>query len=175
MTIDRLSLTRREILAAGAGLVASLPLAARLRAEEAGPITAAHRAALAKSPLVYVSPLKSDGSESTCHGEVWFVADGDDALVVTEVDRWKSVALKKGLARARLWIGDHGVWTTSAGAFRSSPSHLASVRFDAGAAELALTKFGEKYPESWDKWGPRFEKGLADGTRVLIRYSPSGS
>ncbi|MAE93829.1 MAG: hypothetical protein CL910_04150 [Deltaproteobacteria bacterium] len=175
MIIDRSSLTRRDFLTASAGLVAGLPLASALRADEAGPVTAAHRSALSKSPLVYVSPLKSDGSESSCHAEVWFVADGDDALVVTSVESWKSASLKKGLNRVRLWIGDHGVWTTSDGAFRSSPTVLAGARFDPGAAEATLAKFGEKYPEAWDKWGPRFKDGLADGSRVLIRYSPVGA
>ena len=41
--------------------------------------------------------------------------------------------------------------------------------------EAALAAFGAKYPDEWDKWEPRFRKGLADGSRVLIRYRPSGA
>ena len=109
MTHER-SLTRRRFLhTTGSGLLlAGFAPASLLRADP-GPLGAAHRKAMAESPLVYVSPLRSDGAESTCHGEVWFVADGDDLLVVTATDRWKAVAIKKGLGRARLWIGDHGV------------------------------------------------------------------
>ena len=175
MTHER-SLTRRRFLSTtGSGLLlAGLAPASLLRAD-AGPLGDAHRKAIAESPLAYVSPLRSDGTESTCHGEVWFVADGDDLLVVTSVDRWKAVAIKKGLSRARIWIGDHGVWTTSDGAFKSSPSFEAKARLDADAHPAALEKFGAKYPDEWEKWGPRFEEGLSGGKRVLIRYTPVGA
>lgn len=172
MTHER-SLTRRRFLySTGSGLLlAGLAPASLLRADT-GPLGEVHRKAIAESTLVYVSPLRSDGAESTCHGEVWFVADGDDVLVVTAVDRWKAVAIKKGLSRARLWVGDHGVWTTSGGAFKKSPSFDATARLDVAAHATALEKFGIKYPAEWDKWGPRFEKGLSGGSRVLIRYTP---
>ena len=173
MTRER-SLTRRQFLhTTGSGLLlAGLAPASLLRADS-GLLGDAHRKAIAESPLVYVSPLRSDGAESTCHGEVWFVADGDDLLVVTGVDRWKAVAIRKGLSRARLWIGDHGVWTTSGGAFKASPSFEAKARLDANAHATALEKFGVKYPDEWEKWGPRFDEGLSGGSRVLIRYTPA--
>ena len=37
----------------------------------------------------------------------------------------------------------------------------------------ALESFGVKYPSQWSSWGPRFSKGLADGSRVMIRYRPA--
>jgi hypothetical protein len=167
--------TRRRFLALGASGAAALwlpvPRAARANAYE---LPQAARDALASSPLVYVSPLKRDGTESTCHGEVWFVQDGRDVLVVTAHDRWRSRSVKRGLDRARLWVGDFGIWTRSGGRYRTAPSFVASVAFDGDAAarERALGAFGEKYPDEWDKWGPRFRGGLADGSRVLLRYTP---
>ena len=133
-------------------------------------------AALAESPLVYISPLRSDGAESRCHAEVWFVTDGDDVLIVTDAKRWRARAIAQGLERARLWVGDHGVWTTADGAYLASPRFdaTASVEADPTVHARALAAFGAKYPRDWGSWGPRFRSGLADGSRVLLRYVPVG-
>ena len=97
--------------------------------------------------------------------------------MVTAADRWKARALQQGLYRARLWVGDFGVWTRSDGKFKTAPSFVAKASFekDPAARERALAAFGKKYPAEWAKWGPRFHDGLADGTRVLIRYAGGGS
>jgi hypothetical protein len=148
-----------------------------LRADEAFTLPDATRAALGESPLIYLSPLRSNGAESTCHGEVWFVQDGAELLVVTASDRWKALAVDRGLDRARIWVGDFGQWKKSDGRFKTGPTFLTKARFDAEdpVIEAALTAFGAKYPEEWDKWEPRFRKGLADGSRVLIRYRVIGA
>ncbi len=172
MPVHTPHLTRRRFLeATGAGLVLAAGAPTLFRADT-GALGEAHRKALAASQLVYVSPLKKDGAESTCHGEVWFVSDGDDVLVVTDATRWKATSIQKGLGRARLWIGDHGVWTKS-DAFKQSPSFDAAASFESQGHPAALEKFGTRYPDGWDKWGPRFKDGLADGSRVLIRYRPA--
>lgn len=166
--------SRRQFLVAAAVGAGTLCLPVRGRA--GSKLTETVRTALEKSPLVYVSPLKRDGSESTCHGEVWFVRDGEDVLVVTASERWKARAVRLGLTRTRLWVGDFGVWKRS-DRFRSGPSFEAEASFesDSVAIEKALEAFGTKYADEWDKWGPRFRKGLAEGSRVLIRYRPAGS
>ena len=148
-----------------------------LRADQAFALPDATRAALEKSPLIYLSPLRSDGSESQCHGEVWYVRDRADLLVVTAADGWKALAVGRGLDRARSWVGDFGVWKKSKGRFKTGPSFLAKARFDAAESviDAALAAFGTKYPDEWDKWEPRFRKGLNDGSRVLIRYRPTGA
>jgi len=163
-------LTRREILIGGA---AALLLPRAMRADAAA-LSPAARDALGTSPLVYVTALKRDGSESRCHAEVWFVRDGDSALVVTGSDAWRAKAISQGLTRARLWVGDHGVWEPGAKtpAYQASPSFLAEASLEKAAAahDHALALFGSKYTKEWGSWGPRFKKGLADGSRVLIRY-----
>lgn len=163
-------LTRRELLIAGAA-TAVLP---RLARADASALSPAARAALGTSPLVYVSTLKRDGREGHCHAEVWFVGDGDSALVVTSAKAWRAQAIAKGLTRARLWVGDHGVWDPSlrTRAFEVAPSFVAEARLEPAQAthDHALTLFGSKYTREWGSWGPRFKNGLADGSRVLIRY-----
>lgn len=139
-------------------------------------VSKAAQAAIGTSKLIYISPLKSDGKESACHAEVWFYADGADLLVVTKPELWRSQAIERGLDRARIWVGDHGVWKSSDGAFRNSPSFLAEaahISSDAKAVGRTLKAMSVKYAdEGWGTYGPRFEKGLADGSRVLLRYRP---
>jgi len=169
--------SRRSFLASSAAAAAALLLPrGRARADEAFVLPEATRVALAGSPLIYLSPLRSDGAESVCHSEVWFVQDGVELLVVTASDRWKARAVSSGLDRARIWVGDFGRWKKAEGRFKTGPSFVAKARFDADASviESALAAFGAKYPDEWGKWEPRFRKGLADGSRVLIRYRPVG-
>jgi hypothetical protein len=167
-----MQLTRRELLIAGAGALA-FPGVARA---QAAALSDAARAALGESPLIYVCALKRDGAESRCHAEVWFAKDGDGALIVTGADRWRAQAIGKGLTRARLWVGDHGPVTTGKSeAFRSAPSFLADAKIEREPAQHdhALVLFGSKYTQDWGSWGPKFKAGLADGSRVLIRYTPA--
>jgi hypothetical protein len=166
-------ISRRAVLQGTAGLAAWLLVPRGARAD-VGDDPAAALAAAEKSPLVYVSPLRANGLESRCHAEVWFVKEGQDLLVVTGSDRWRAACIARGRDRARLWVGDFGVWTKSEGRFREAPSYVAKARLEADSAarSRALGLFGSKYSEEWGKWGPRFRDGLASGERVLIRYTP---
>ena len=169
-------LSRREFLstslAGTAGLFAAIALPRAPRADAHGGLDAAAQKAIDESPLIYVSPLKSDGSESSCQAEVWFVSDGADVMVVTEPGRWRAAAIGKGLDKARLWVGDFGAWKSAKGRYKSAPSYVAraSIEKSADVHASALASFGKKYSAEWGKWGPRFQKGLASGDRVLIRY-----
>lgn len=162
-------ITRRAFLGGcAAALLSPLALARASEREEA----------LATSPLVYVSPLRSDGSESTCHGEVWFGWLDGSVLVLTGSERWKARALDRGLDRARIWVGDYGRWKKLLGrneAFRQAPSFEARAETVRKAPELVerlLEIYDEKYPEEIGRWRERMRAGYADGSRVLIRYTP---
>jgi hypothetical protein len=167
-------LDRRQFIRSAGLTAAALLLPPRFARADAGPLSEAARTALSESPLVYISPLKTDGTESECHGEVWFVTDGDDVLLCTGALGWRARALEGGMARARLWVGDYGVWKQAGGKFREAPTFDATAVFEAAASkrEEALEAFGQKYPDEWSKWGPRFRDGLANESRVLIRYRP---
>lgn len=177
MTAFRIpNVSRRRFLegaVALSGALALRPLGVRAAGGFATP--AATQSAIAKSPLIYVSPLQSDGRESACQAEVWFVPDAGDLLVVTASDRWRARAISQNLDRARIWVGDFGVWKKSGGKFKRAPTLLAEASIlpkSDPTVERALHTFGSKYPDEWDKWGPRFRDGLNDGSRVLIRYRP---
>jgi hypothetical protein len=162
-------LTRRELLRSGAltfGAVALLPRVLHAAAEPAW------LAAAKTSPLVYVSPLKKDGAESRCHGEVWFFLDGGDVVLATSVKSWKARALGLGRKQARVWVGDFGSYAGAKDEVSAAPSFLADASLDRDPAVFArlLAAYGTKYPDEWDKWKPRFEQGYGDGSRVVIRY-----
>jgi hypothetical protein len=172
-------ISRRHFLASAAALSGALLLPPRVAwSDKHGfQLPPATKQALAKSRLVYLSPLRKNGQESTCHAEVWFAARGDDFYVVTSAAAWRNEAIGKGLDRARVWLGDYGVWKGN-DKFKSAPSYVAEssvVGKGAEAIELSLEAFGEKYANEWGKWGPRFRNGLQDGSRVMLRYQPVSS
>jgi hypothetical protein len=175
---------RRTFLGASAALLA-LPLARLASARDlAGPPGLALaddlERALEKSEFVYVSPLRADGSESTCHGEVWYAWLDGAVVLNTKGDTWKARALARGLERARVWVGDHGRWKGRLGkneAFRGAPSFDARVERSRDAALLArlLEAYDVKYPDEIGRWRDPMRDGFASGERLLLRYVPSAA
>jgi hypothetical protein len=154
-----------------------LPFAAPVRARAAAGLPDATRTALAESPYVYVSPLRSDGSESRCHGEVWFGWIDAAVVVNTSLDSWKAIAIDRGLDRARIWVGDFGRWKKMVGkdeTFRDGPSFdaRAEIANETGLIDVLLEQYDGKYPAEIAEWRDKMKKGVADGSRVLIRYRP---
>jgi hypothetical protein len=169
--------TRRELLGTtltGAG-ICLLGSGAR-DAAAAGPLAPELLSALEKSPFVYISPLAKNGSESRCHGEVWFAWDLDSIVIVTSKDAWKARALARGLDRARIWVADFGrIRWDAAEKLAAAPRFAARARVDSepAAFDRVTPIYARKYPDEWaSKWEARFKQGMADGSRVLIRYTP---
>lgn len=165
-------MTTRRDLVVGLAIAPTIPLLARTAF--AADAKAAPTDKLETSPLVYITPIKSNGEESRCKAEIWFSHHDGGVYVVTPPQSWRAEAVRKGLTRARLWVGDFGVWTQSDGAFRKAPEYMATASIESGeeAQGLVLSSMGEKYADSgWGRWGQRFKDGLADGSRVMIRYA----
>ena len=177
-------ISRRRFLFAAAGLALApaalaLPASARRRlfADAAAGVAAALAAALAKSPFVYVSPLRKNGEESRCHAEVWFGWEGGAVVLITASSGWKARALTRGLDHARVWVGDYGRWKRlgmTSDAFRAAPSFVAraSASQDTSLLERLLSIYDEKYPDEIGTWRDRMRAGFHDGSRVLVRYVP---
>ncbi len=140
--------------------------------------TAAQRPTLQQSinssDLIYITPIRTDGQESSCQAEVWFVPDGTDLYIVTAADAWRAKAVSKGLNRARVWIGDLGQWRGGNGKYKTLPQTESSATeiTSPDRKEKTLDGFGKKYPVSWIVYESRFRNGLADGSRVMLRYRP---
>ena len=157
-------LSRRRIVI-GASLTPILPLF--------GEITDPTKEALSASRLIYLTPIKSDGSESKCKGEIWFSYDGDSHVyVVTQYEAWRANAIRQGLTSARIWVGEFGVWTRAGDSYRSAPELMleGAIEDDPSAQDKVLTTMGTKYTDEWGVWGPRFREGLRDDSRVMLRY-----
>lgn len=156
----------RRKLVAGAAALPLLPLVGKAAVAAAAPFET--------SKLVYLTPLKTGGEESRCKAEVWFGWHEGSCYVVTQHDAWRAEAVRQGLNRARLWVGEFGIWTDSDGAFRTAPEHMATASLvtDADAQGAVLEIMGPKYAEEgWATWGDRFRTGLANGERVMLRYA----
>ena len=132
------------------------------------------KSAMRESSLIYLTPIKSDGQESRCQAEVWFAHDGVDMYVCTGVNTWRARAASSGLNRAKIWVGELGEWKGTRGKYKTLPQldAEATVVTDKSVEEKALQLLGDKYSLEWIVWGPRFRKGLANGSRVMLRYRP---
>lgn len=134
--------------------------------------------ALEQSEYAYVSPLRSDGAASTCHGEVWFAWLDGAVTTTTSRKSWKARAQAQGLGRARVWLGNYGRWKSGAGgkneAFRRAPNFEARVRVERDVAVLdrILAVYGRKYPAEIGRWRDRMRRELEAGERVILRYQP---
>jgi hypothetical protein len=145
------------------------------RASAAEPLPTA---LLESSPFVYISPLRKDGSESTCHSEVWFGWIDGAVVINTAPTTWKSRALASGRDRARIWVGDHGRVKQMLGkneAFRGAPhfdARVESVVKDEKLIERLLAIYAVKYPKEIDQWRDKMRAGYKSGDRLLLRYTP---
>jgi hypothetical protein len=163
-------ITRRSLLkySLSAPVAASLLPASSAFAEEA------LNSAINDSPLIYLTPIQSNGTESRCQAEVWYVYDKVNMYVCTSVKAWRARAVAEGLDRAKIWVGDLGAWKNTKGRYKSLPQvdAQASAVTDEISMQKALGLFGDKYPVEWVLWQSRFRDGLADGSRVMLRYTP---
>ena len=60
-------------------------------------------------------------------------------------------------------------------AFRSGPNfeaRAAAIR-DQALLERLLATYEREYPEEIDRWRERMRGGYREGSRILIRYTPS--
>jgi len=111
-----MSINRRQALAGTAALCLAGWGSARVAMAAESPAVAF----LDKSQLIYLTPMLADGRESTCHGEVWFVHRNREIFVITKSDAWRAEALRRGLRRAAIWIGEFGVWKQAKDRYRSA-------------------------------------------------------
>ena len=129
---------------------------------------------LAESDLIYLTPIHSSGKESSCQSEIWYVWDGTDIFVCTDTTTWRVKAVIRGLQHTRIWVGDLGNWKNTDGKYKTLPQLEASSSIvrDTAVHARALDLFADKYPIGWIRWGSTFRKGLATGSRTLLRYQP---
>jgi hypothetical protein len=169
---------RRTLLGGMLGLLlAPLALGRPRSASASAALDPALERAIKDSPYAYISPLRSNQEESRCHSEVWYGWLDGAVVIITATKSWKSRAMFRGLTRTRIWVGDHGRVKKVIGsneAFRTAPSFLARAELVKSPAMIGrlLGVYDKKYPDEIKSWRGPMQAGLADGSRLMIRYVP---
>jgi len=118
---------------------------------------------LASSTFVYISSTRKDGSLSR-PAEIWFLWHKGSVYVASAPTTWRVRRIRWGRPQAKIWIGKpDGPSFTATGAVVDEPE-VRAVLFDT---------FARKYGSGWKRWEESFRTGLADGSRVLVRYTPN--
>ena len=117
---------------------------------------------LASSTYVYISSTRKDGALSR-PAEIWFLWHEGSVYVASAPTTWRVRRIRWGRPQAKIWVGKpDGPSFTAAGAVVNEPQ-LYPILFET---------YARKYPDRWKSWEENFRKGLADGSRVLVRYTP---
>ena len=126
---------------------------------------------LKTSKLIYLTPIKSDGEESKCQGEVWFVYLDSKIYVTTASDAWRTEAIRKDLKEARIWIGEYGNWTQAKEKYKEAPDLMivGSILDDEEEFPEILEAFNDKYPGE-GRYPRVFKEEIEEGKRVVLCY-----
>jgi hypothetical protein len=118
---------------------------------------------LASSEFVYISSTRKDGTLSR-PAEIWFLWFKGSVYVASAPTTWRVRRIRWGRPQAKIWIGKpDGPSFTATGAVVDEPEARAAL----------LETFAKKYESGWKRWEESFRTGLADGGRVLVRYTPN--
>ena len=140
-----------------------LLLLSSLLPSEVWSLSAAIEDGLKTSKFVYISSTRKDGSLSR-PAEIWFMFHDGAVYVGTSPKSWRAKRIGWKRPQAKIWIGKS-----------DGPSFTATGTFvnDAATQELLLKTFAQKYPDGWGRWEKSFRDGFRDGSRVLIKYTPT--
>ena len=146
------------------------PLAVAALAFYAGALPAPARAlgaeveaALETSPYVYVSSQRKDGSFGA-PAEIWFMYHDGAVWVASPTTTWRVRRIRAGRTKARIAVGKVNGPTLAA---------VGSIVTDPALHQAMFRTFARKYPQGWPQYEDRFRRGLADGTRVMVKYRPA--
>lgn len=126
-------------------------------------LTEAQRDDLANSRYVYISSQRKGGNFGS-PAEIWFLFHDGAVWVGTTPNSWRARRIKAGRPDAKIAVGKV-----------DGPSIKAkgAIVKDAAVEELMFKTFASKYPEGWPKHEQKFRDGFKDGSRILIKYTPS--
>lgn len=117
---------------------------------------------LAEAKFVYVSSLRRDGHWSK-PAEIWFLFHDGAVYVASAPTSWRAKRIRAGRAKAKIAVErPDGPSFTAVGEIVDEPK----------LHPLLFATYAKKYPEGWPKFEESFRRGLKDGRRVLIRYTP---
>ena len=117
---------------------------------------------LASVTYVYISSTRKDGSLSR-PAEIWFLWHKGSVYVASSPKSWRAKRIRWGRPDAKIWVGKP-----------DGPSFMAkgAIVNEPDVHPILFQTFAQKYSERWKSYEDNFKKGLVDGSRVLIRYTP---
>ena len=120
---------------------------------------------LEKEPYVYISSTRASGNLGSA-AEIWFAWQDGTVLVGTSTNSYRVRRIRAGRPAARIWLEkSHANWFDATG----------KLVDDAATQEFLMTDFARKYGDSFkSRWEESFRKGFLDGSRVVVRYTPTG-
>jgi hypothetical protein len=120
-------------------------------------------AALEKATYVYIATNRKDGSYGT-PAEIWFMYHEGAVWVASPTTTWRVRRIRAGRPKARIAVG-----AVDGPAFAAT----GSIVTDPALHKVMFHTFASRYPQGWPTYEDRFRTGLADGTRVLMKYQPA--
>jgi hypothetical protein len=118
--------------------------------------------ALRESTYVYIATKRKNGTFGK-PSEIWFMYHDGAVWVASPTTTWRARRIKANRPKARIAVGKPDGPTFKA---------KGSVVKDTALYDELYRTFARKYPDGWPKYEQQFRKGLADGSRVLIKYTP---
>ena len=119
--------------------------------------------ALDSSKYVYIQSTRKDGKLSK-PAEIWFMPYNGAVWVASPPTTYRVKRIKAGQTTAKIAVGK-----------ADGPSFNAkgSIVKDPEANKVMFETYAKKYTNEWKSYEQKFRDGLANGSRVLIKYEPA--
>jgi hypothetical protein len=123
------------------------------------------QAELTRSTYVYIATTRKSGSLGKA-AEIWFLYHNGAVYVASPPTAWRVRRIKAGRPQAKIAVGKP-----------DGPSFMATgaVVNEPEVYPILFETYAKKYPDGWPKFEEEFRRGLKDGSRVLIKYTPKDS
>jgi len=119
--------------------------------------------ALDSSKYVYIQSTRKDGKLSK-PAEIWFMPYKGAVWVASPPATYRVKRIQAGQTKAKIAVGK-----TSGPAFNAK----GSIVKDPEVNKAMFEAYAKKYTNEWKSYEQKFRDGLADGSRVLIKYEPA--
>lgn len=133
-------------------------------AAESSVLTPAQEKLLSESRYVYVQSQREDGVMST-PAEIWFLYHDGYVYVGTSPKSYRVKRILAGRPRAKVAIAKlegESFWAK------------AEIVKDPAVEALLIDTYSKKYADDgWSKWEKSFRDGFKDGSRVVVKYTPT--
>ena len=117
---------------------------------------------LESSKYIYVQSTRKNGELGKA-AEIWFMLHNGAVWVCSPPTTYRVKRIKAGKTKTKIFVGKP-----------DGPSFNAkgSLVKDPAVNKVLFEAYAKKYGSDWTSYEKKFREGLADGSRVLVRYDP---